>query len=117
MSNETFVIKADGEETTDLYDELISLEVELSDALPATFRMSIALSTDPTSGMWRFQDEERFRIWKQVDIAVGFVDSGPEDLFSGYITRVQPRYPRMTASACLRSQGSTAASSWTARRS
>jgi len=94
MSNESFVIKADGEETTDVYDELISLEVELSDELPATFRMSIAMSTDPSSGTWRFQDEERFRIWKQVDIAVGFVDSGPEDLFSGYITRVQPRYPQ-----------------------
>lgn len=94
MANESFVIKADGEEATDVYDELITLEVELSDELPATFRLSIAIAKDPSSGSWRFQDEERFRIWKQVDIAVGFVDGGHEDLISGYITRVQPRYPQ-----------------------
>ena len=92
MANESFVIKADGEEATDLYDELISLEVEMSNDLPATFRLSIAISKDPASGAWNFQDEERFRIWKQVDVAIGFVDAGNEDLISGYITRVQPRY-------------------------
>lgn len=105
MANESFVIKFDGEEATDLYDELLALEVELSDERPATFRMSIAIAKDPSSGAWRFQDEERFRIWKQVDIAVGFVDGGHEDVMSGYITRVQPVYAQDDAQCVLEIAG------------
>lgn len=92
MSNESLIIKIDGEEASDVYSELVAVEVELSDDLPSTFRLCIALSKDPAEGRWTFQDEERFRIWKPVAIAVGFVDAGHEDLISGLITRVEPRF-------------------------
>ena len=92
MANESVVLKINDEEASDLYHDIVAIEVELSDSLPSTFRLSIALAKDPSTGSWRYQDEERFRLWKTVSIAVGFVDSGTEDLISGYVTRVEPRY-------------------------
>jgi phage protein D len=92
MAHESVVLKIDDEEASDLYDDIVAIEVELSDNLPSTFRLSIALAKDPSTGSWRYQDEERFRLWKTVSIAVGFVDSGTEDLISGYVTRIEPRY-------------------------
>lgn len=92
MSNESVLIEIDGEEAEDLYDDLVGLDVELSDELPATFRLCVALSKQPDDGAWSYQDEERFRIWKRVTVSIGFVDSGPEELIHGFITRVEPRF-------------------------
>jgi phage protein D len=105
MAHESLVLKIDDEEATDLYDDLVGLEVELSDSLPATFRLSIALAKDPSTGDWRYQDDEKFRIWKPVSIAVGFVDSGTEDVLRGYITRVEPRYTTDVGQSVLEVSG------------
>lgn len=92
MANESFLIEINGEEASDIYEDLISLEVELCDELPATFRLNLPLYKQPEDGTWKYLDEERFRVWNEVTIQVGFVESGPEELISGYITQVKPRF-------------------------
>jgi len=90
MERENFTITIDGEEVSDLYQELISLEVELDDELAAMFRLHIAMAQQP-DGTWTFLDDERFRVWKQVTITAG-LESGTEELISGYITHVKPSF-------------------------
>jgi phage protein D len=92
MPNESLLIEIGGEEAADLYEDLVALEVELSDEHPATFRMCVSLAKDVEEGAWSYQDEDRFRIWTRVTIALGFVGSGREPLITGFITRVQPHF-------------------------
>lgn len=92
MAHESFLIEINGEEVTDLYEDLISLEIELSDELPATFKLSLPLYKQPEDGTWLYLDEERFRVWNQIVVHVGFVESGPEELISGYVTQVKPSF-------------------------
>jgi phage protein D len=108
MPNESLFIEIDGEEATDLYDDVVALEVELSDEQPATFRLCISLARQPDDGAWSYQDEQRFRIWKPVTIGIGFVDSGHEDLISGFITRVVPRFTEDEGQSLLEISGSDA---------
>ena len=91
MAFESFLLTIDGVEATDLYDDLLNLEVELSDTLPATFRLQLPLRLMP-GGIWMYLDDERFRVWTPVTISTGFVDSGREEIFRGYITHVQPNF-------------------------
>lgn len=91
MAFDSFLLQLDGEEMTDLYDDLVSLEVELCDELPASFRL--LLGTAPQAdGTWKYLDDERLRVWTPVSIEAGFVDSGREEIFSGYITQVKPTF-------------------------
>lgn len=106
MANESLLIEIDGEEAADLYDDLVALEVELSDEMPATFRLCIALARQPDDGVWSYQDEPRFRLWKRVKIAIGFVDSGPQDVITGFITRVEPRFTEDEGQSLLEITGS-----------
>jgi phage protein D len=108
MANESLFIEIDGAEATDLYDDLVALEVELSDELPATFRLCISLARQPGDGAWSYQDEERFRLWKPVTIGIGFVDSGHDELISGYITRVLPRFTEDEGQSLLEISGTDA---------
>lgn len=90
MEHENFILEIDGEEIEDLYQGLISLEVELDEELAGMFRMSITMMQQP-DGIWTYLDEERFMVWKQVTISAGF-ESGTEEIFSGYITHVRPYF-------------------------
>lgn len=90
MEQETFTIAIDGEEVSDLYPDLVSLEVELDDSLAAMFRLQIAIALQP-NGSWTYLDDERFRVWQPVTITAGF-ESGTEELISGYITHVKPAF-------------------------
>lgn len=90
MEHETFSIQIEGREVSDLYPDLISLEVELDDELASMFRLRIAIAQQP-DGTWTYLDDERFRVWKQVAIKAGF-ESGTEELISGYITHVKPDF-------------------------
>ncbi|MBA3894066.1 MAG: phage late control D family protein [Gemmatimonadales bacterium] len=92
MPNESFVIEVNGEEATDLYEDLVSLEVELCHEMPATFQLNLALYRQPESGQWLHLDDERLRVWNQVTIRAGFVGGGHEELVRGYVTRVTPRF-------------------------
>jgi phage protein D len=90
MEREYFTITIDGDEVSDLYQDLISLEVELDDELAAQFRLHIAIAQQ-SDGIWTFLDDERFSVWKQVTITAG-LESGTEALISGYITHVKPSF-------------------------
>lgn len=88
MENENFTIEIEGEEVSDLYQDLISLEVELDDELAGMFRLQISI-LQQTDGIWTYLDDERFMVWKQVTITAGF-ESGADEIISGYITHVKP---------------------------
>ena len=89
MEHESFSIEIEGQEVNDLYEDLISLEVELDDELASMFRLHLSLRPD---GTWTYLDDERLAVWKQVTISAGFVESGVEELMSGYITHVKPYF-------------------------
>lgn len=91
MEHENFVIDIDGEEVSDLYQDLVGLEVELDDELAGMFRLQIAIALQ-TDGIWTYLDDERLMVWKEVAIRAGFVESGIEELFCGYITHVKPHF-------------------------
>jgi phage protein D len=90
MEHENFTIEIEGEEVSDLYQDLVNLEVELDDELASMFRLRIAIMQQP-DGIWTYLDDERLMVWKQVNITAGF-ESGTEELISGYITHVKPYF-------------------------
>ena len=90
MPYEVFSIEIDGEEITDVYQDLASLEVEMDDELASMFRMRLGISLQP-DGVWTHLDDERFRVWKSVVIKAGFGEAS-EELISGYITNVKPLF-------------------------
>lgn len=90
MEHENFSIEIEGEDLSDLYPNLISLEVELDDELAGMFRLQIVILQQP-DGLWTYLDDERFRVWKRVTISAGF-ESGTEELISGYITQAKPYF-------------------------
>ena len=47
MAHESFIIEIEGEEA-DFYEDVVSLEVELNDELPATFKLEIGLRISPS---------------------------------------------------------------------
>lgn len=85
MAFDSFLITLDGDEATDLYEDLVSLDVELCDDLPASFRLVIGTAKEE-DGTWKYLDEERFRPWTPVTVEAGFVESGREEVFAGYVT-------------------------------
>lgn len=87
---ESLKIEIDGEELTDVYGDLVALEVDLDEDLPATFRFRLPLLLQK-DGTWRFLDDERFRAWKAVAVSAGLGDE-VEELVSGYITHVKPAF-------------------------
>lgn len=99
METENFTIEIEGEEVADLYADLISLEIELDDGLASMFRLHITIEQQP-DGIWTYLDDERFTVWKQVNIIAGF-ESGTEDLMSGYITHVKPDFQQDAAECTL----------------
>lgn len=91
MQHERLIIEIEGQEASDLYPNLISLDVELDDELAGMFRLRTAMLLQP-DGTWSHLDDERLVAWKQVTISAGFVESGVEELMSGYITHVKPHF-------------------------
>ena len=67
MEFENFKIEIEGEEIPELYQDMITLEVELDDELAGMFRLHIAL-LQKQDGTWTYLDDDRFQIWKQVTI-------------------------------------------------
>src|SRR5262245_45744174 len=90
-ARESLKIEIGGEEPEGLYDDLVLLEVELTDELPATFRLEIGIPLEP-DGTWRHLDQEVFRVWSEVTIEGGFEESGREELLTGYVTEVRAAF-------------------------
>ncbi|MBM0745398.1 hypothetical protein JOY44_28655 (plasmid) [Phormidium sp. CLA17] len=92
MAFEHLAITIDDEEVSELYENLVSLDVELDDELAAMFQLHIAIALQP-DGSWPYLDDERFRVWQPITITAG-LESGAEELISGYITHVKPSFSR-----------------------
>ena len=90
MPAEILYIAIDGEEISDIYQDLSSVEVELDDELASMFRLRIGIGLQQ-DGEWTHLDDERFQVWKPVVISAGF-DEADEELFTGYITHVKPLF-------------------------
>jgi phage protein D len=90
MITETIRIEIDGEEVTDTYADLASVEVELDDELPSMFRLRFPLLRR-ADGTWTYIDDERLRTWAKVGIDVA-LDGGFEQLITGYVTHVKPAF-------------------------
>ncbi len=99
MENEDLIIEIEGSEADDLYSSLISLEVEHDVELASMFRMELSLWLEQ-DGSWRFLDDERLTIWKQITIRSG-LEGADEELFTGYITHVQPFFDHDPAACVL----------------
>lgn len=105
MARESVVLEIGGGEADDLYPDLAAVEVEVGDDAPATFRLRIALSRSPEDGAWRYLDEERFRVWSEVSVRVGFAGGGTEEVVSGYVTRVRPWFDADPGRCALEVEG------------
>jgi len=90
MERETFILKIDGEEASELYEDIASLEVEVDEELAAMFRLTLGIGLQP-DGSWTHLDDERLRAWKPVTIEAGLGDDS-EELIAGYITHVKPSF-------------------------
>lgn len=88
MPAEIIYIEIDGEEISDVYPDLSSVEVELDDELASMFRLRIGLELQ-SDGEWTHLDDDRFQVWNPVVIRAGF-EQPDVDLISGFITRVKP---------------------------
>jgi phage protein D len=87
MQAETFRIEIGGTEATDLYESVLSLEVELDDELAAMFTLRLAMAQRP-DGHWTVVDDDRLTVWQPVRISAGF-DDGVDELIHGVITHLR----------------------------
>lgn len=87
MEREYFRIEIDGEEISDLYADLVSIDVDLDDDMASMFKLKISVQQNP-DGTWRYLDDERLSVWRPVVISVGF-EGNMEEVISGYITHLQ----------------------------
>src|ERR1039458_5940605 len=90
MQHDNLKIEIEGSEIQELYNDLVSLEVELDEELAGMFRMNIALLLQ-SDGTWNYIDDDRLTIWKQVAITAGLEDD-TQQLISGYITHIRPNF-------------------------
>ncbi len=88
MQHDNLKIEIEGSEIQELYNDLVSLEVELDEELAGMFRMSVALLLQ-ADGTWNYIDDERLAIWKKVVVTAGLEDD-TEQLILGYITHIRP---------------------------
>ncbi len=88
MKYESIYIDIDGLEVKDMYDDMISLEVEVDGGMASMFRLRLPLRPEP-DGSWSYLDDPRLVAWKPVTVKAGF-DGLLVELMSGYITHVNP---------------------------
>lgn len=90
MKHESLRIEIDGAEVPELYDDLLTLEVELDDQLTGMVRFTVALLLG-ADGSWTYLDDDRFALWRTVVVTAGLEDDSPQ-LLSGYITHLRPDF-------------------------
>jgi len=90
MKHDKLRIEIDGAEVPELYDDLLTLEVELDDDLTGMFRLTLALLLR-ADGTWTYLDDDRLTPWRRVVVTAGLEDDSPQ-LLAGYITHVRPDF-------------------------
>jgi phage protein D len=99
MEHEALKFEINGQEMTDLYPNLVSLEVELDEALAAMFRLRLALPQQH-DGSWNYVDDTRLALWSRVTVRAGFGGS-TDEVMQGYITHVKPQFDTDLAACAL----------------
>jgi phage protein D len=90
MSHENLCVQFDGADVDELYDDLLTLEVELDDELTGMFRLTVALLLR-ADGTWSYLDDDRFAVWRPVVITAG-LEGDAAHLLTGYVTHVRPDF-------------------------
>jgi phage protein D len=90
MQNEFVMIEISGVETADLYNDIVSLEVELDDELAGMVRLILAMPQDD-DGIWKYLDDPRFNIGHDLLVSAG-VGGDTAELFTGTITHLKPDF-------------------------
>ena len=88
MPNEVFSIEIEGEELTDIYQDVVSLQVELDEEMMAMARLQLFI-VQQEDGHWTHLDDEDFSLWNNLEVNAGF-DDEMALLFSGPITHLKP---------------------------
>lgn len=95
MAKRVCVIRVDGREDPNLYEDMIAVEICEQDAEPSTFalKLGIFLRADRT---WTLLDEgegpaANLRLWQRLTIEAGF-EGKSEVLIDGYIAGIQPDF-------------------------
>ena len=92
-------ILIDGQPALDLFASLIELVVEDDQHLASVVRIKLAISR-LSEGTWSLLDDERLKLWNPLAIKVQLGDAEVE-LFSGYITQLNPHVMIDLNSCCL----------------
>jgi phage protein D len=90
VPDKSYEITFDGQAADDsLYADVLQIEVDERVAAASTFRVRFAL-TQQDSGEWTYTDDDRFSLFTNVGISVGFSGGagGLEPVIDGYITGV-----------------------------
>jgi phage protein D len=90
MKHESLRIEIDGAEVPELYDDLLTLEVELDDQLTGMVRLTVALLLR-ADGSWPYLDDDRFALWRTIVVTAGLEEDSPQ-LLSGHITHLRPDF-------------------------
>lgn len=90
MKHDYLSVEFDGTEVPELYDDLLSLEVELDDELAGMCRISIALLPG-SDGSWPYLDDKRFAVWGRMSVTAG-LEGDARRLLTGYITHARPDF-------------------------
>lgn len=98
MPHDFLRIEFDGEEIDTVYSDLLQLEVEVDDDLASMFRLRVLMLR--TAEGWTCLDDARLQVWTPVTITAGFDDNN-EELLTGYITHVKPRFQAAPEQAYL----------------
>ncbi len=90
MEHENLTIEIEGKEADDLYPDIVTLDVERDAELAGMFKLKLAMPQN-SDGTWKYLDDERMAVWKQVTINGGY-ESGTDELIAGYTTHVKPAF-------------------------
>ena len=90
MENENVKIEIAGVEAKELYDDIVSLEVELDEELAGMARLILAMPQDD-DGTWKYLDEPKYIVGNKLAVSAT-IGGHTEKLFTGVITHLKPDF-------------------------
>jgi phage protein D len=99
------IVRVDGKSFTDLYDDLIALEIADRADEPSSFAIKLSLH-QYRDGTWGRLDDTQgeaggsFAPWQRITILGGY-DDQPDVLIDGYVAGVSPRFEPTAAESSL----------------
>ncbi len=103
MGNEVCIIKINDEEISDIYPDILSVEIEDDYKLAATFKIKLAIQLQ-SDGEWTYLDDDSLSLWNRVEISAGFPDNVIK-VINGYITNINPYFAQQITNSYLEVRG------------